>query len=125
MYAAAVARMAANTGVKDIEPVTSHAAADVIFRILFSILIEDETATAVFEKFCDHQRMQPILNLRAFIPGLRWMPRFFSRTTKSTARDIRRLITDLTERRMFEIDGGTAPEDLATKTMMTADPVTC
>jgi cytochrome P450 len=127
MYAAgeaAVARMAANTGVQDIEPETSHAAADVIFRTLFSIPIEDETATAVFEKFRDHQRTQPILNLRAFIPGPRWMPRFFSRATKSTARDIRRLITDLTERRMFEIDAGTAPDDLATKIMSTADPVT-
>ena len=127
MYAAgeaAVARMAANTGVQDIEPETSHAAADVIFRTLFSIPIEDETATAVFEKFRDHQRTQPILNLRAFIPGPRWMPRFFSRATKSTARDIRRLITDLTERRMFEIDAGTAPDDLATKIMTTADPVT-
>jgi hypothetical protein len=91
--------------VQDIELETSHAAADVIFRTLFSILIEDETATAVFEKFRDHQRTPPILNLRAFIPGPRWMPRFFSRATKSTARDIRRLITDLTERRMFEIDG--------------------
>jgi cytochrome P450 len=127
MYAAgeaAVVRMAANTGVQDIEPETSHAAADVIFRTLFSIPIEDETATAVFEKFRDHQRTQPILNLRAFIPGPRWMPRFFSRATKSTARDIRRLITDLTERRMFEIDAGTAPDDLATKIMTTADPVT-
>lgn len=127
MYAAgeaAVARMAAHTGVQDIEPETSHVAADVIFRTLFSIPIENETATAVFEKFRDHQRTQPILNLRAFIPGPRWMPRFFSRATKDTARDIRRLITDLTEQRMFEIDAGTAPDDLATKIMTTADPVT-
>lgn len=127
MYAAgeaAVARMAANTGVQDIEPKTSHVAADVIFRTLFSIPIENKTATAVFEKFRDHQRTQPILNLRAFIPGPRWMPRFFSRATKDTARDIRRLITDLTERRMFEIDVGTAPDDLVTKIMTTADPVT-
>ncbi|MCF2872705.1 cytochrome P450 [Octadecabacter sp. G9-8] len=121
---AAVARMAANLGVQDIEPETSHAAADVIFRTLFSIPIEDETATAVFEKFRDHQRTQPILNLRAFIPGPRWMPRFFSRATKDTAADIRRLITDLTEARMFDIDAGTAPDDLATKIMTTPDPQT-
>ena len=79
MYAAgeaAVDRMSGNLGVQDIEPETSHAAADVIFRTLFSIPIEDETASAVFEKFRDHQRTQPILNLRAFIPGPRWMPRF-------------------------------------------------
>lgn len=79
---AAADRMAARTGVQDIEPETSHAAADVIFRTLFSIPIEDETATAVFEKFRGHQRTQPILNLAAFIPGPRWMPRFFAAPPK-------------------------------------------
>ena len=127
MYAAgqaAVVRMQSNLGVQDIEPETSHAAADVIFRMLFSIPIEDETATAVFEKFRDHQRTQPILNLAAFIPGPKWMPRFFSRSTKDTAADIRRLITDLTQRRMDAIKAGTAPDDLATKIMTTQDPET-
>ena len=127
MYAAgqaAVVRMQSNLGVQDIEPETSHAAADVIFRTLFSIPIEDETATAVFEKFRDHQRTQPILNLAAFIPGPKWMPRFFSRSTKDTAADIRRLITDLTQRRMDAIKAGTAPDDLATKIMTTQDPET-
>lgn len=127
MYAAgqaAVVRMQSNLGVQDIEPETSHAAADVIFRTLFSIPIEDETATAVFEKFRDHQRTQPILNLAAFIPGPKWMPRFFSRSTKDTAADIRRLITDLTQRRMDAIKAGTAPDDLPTKIMTTQDPET-
>ena len=127
MYAAgqaAVVLMQSNLGVQDIEPETSHAAADVIFRTLFSIPIEDETATAVFEKFRDHQRTQPILNLAAFIPGPKWMPRFFSRSTKDTAADIRRLITDLTQRRMDAIKAGTAPDDLATKIMTTQDPET-
>lgn len=127
MYAAgqaAVVRMQSNLGVQDIEPETSHAAADVIFRTLFSIPIEDETATAVFEKFRDHQRTQPILNLAAFIPGPKWMPRFFSRSTKDTAADIRRLITDLTQPRMDAIKAGTAPDDLPTKIMTTQDPET-
>lgn len=127
MYAAgqaAVVRMQSNLGVQDIEPETSHAAADVIFRTLFSIPSEDETATAVFEKFRDYQRTQPILNLAAFIPGPKWMPRFFSRSTKDTAADIRRLITDLTQRRMDAIKAGTAPDDLPTKIMTTQDPET-
>ena len=127
MYAAglaAVVRMQSNLGVQDIEPETSHAAADVIFRTLFSIPIEDETATAVFEKFRDHQRTQPILNLAAFIPGPKWMPRFFSRSTKDTAADIRRLITDLTQPRMDAIKAGTALDDLPTKIMTTQDPET-
>lgn len=121
---AAVTRMSGNQGVIDIEPEMSHAAADVIFRTLFSIPIEDEVASQVFEKFREHQRTQPILNLAAFIPGPRWMPRFFKRATKETAADIRRLITGLTEERMAEIKEGTAPDDLATKIMTTQDPLT-
>jgi len=127
IYAAAqasVVRMQSGLGVQDIEPEMSHTAADVIFRTLFSIPIEDETATQVFEKFREHQRTQPILNLAAFLPGPRWMPRFFKRATKDTAKDIRRLITGLTEKRMVEIKAGTAPDDLATKIMTTKDPET-
>ncbi|SLN11116.1 cytochrome P450 [Pseudooctadecabacter jejudonensis] len=127
MYAAgqaAVARLGGRQGTLDIEPETSHVAADVIIRTLFSIPIEDETAAQVFEKFRDHQRTQPILNLAAFVRGPKWMPRLFKRETRDTAADIRRLIMDLTERRMFEIDAGTAPDDLATKIMTTEDPET-
>jgi cytochrome P450 len=123
---AAVARMQANIQPEpvDIEPETSHAAADVIFRTLFSIPIEHATASAVFGAFRAHQQAMPILNLGALLPLPRWFPRFHSRTTKRTARDIRALITRLTADRMQEITAGTAPEDLATKIMTTADPMT-
>jgi len=107
---------------RDIEPHTSHAAADVIFRTLFSIPIENETASEVFEQFKAHQRTQPVLNLAAFVPLPRWFPRFHRRKTRETARAIRALITQLTARRMGEIEAGTAPDDLATKIMTTADP---
>ena len=108
----------------DIEPETSHAAADVIFRTLFSIPIEDAVATRVFDEFCSYQRTQPILNLAAFIPGPTWMPRFFKSETKQTAKAIRSLITGLTEKRLKAIEAGDAPDDLATKIMTTADPFT-
>ncbi|MEY8830742.1 cytochrome P450 [Sedimentitalea sp. XS_ASV28] len=108
----------------DIEPMASHMAADVIFRTLFSIPIEHETASRVFRLFRDYQRSQPILNLAAFVPVPRWMPRFFSRRTRQTAREIRALITELTRERMRRIEAGTAPDDLATKIMTTADPQT-
>ena len=49
----------------------SFAAADVIFRTLFSIPIEDEIASAVFHEFRNYQREQPILNVAAFVPGCR------------------------------------------------------
>ncbi len=127
MYAAgeaAVARLSYRTGTLDIEPETSHVAADVIFRTLFSLPIEDKTATEVFEKFRDHQRTQPILNLAAFVRGPRWMPRFFKRDTRKTAADIRALIAGLTEQRMADIRARVAPDDLATKIMTTADPET-
>ena len=108
----------------DIEPETSHAAADVIFRTLFSIPIEDAVATRVLDEFRSYQRTQPILNLAAFIPGPTWMPRFFKSETKQTAKAIRSLITGLTEKRLKAIEAGDAPDDLATKIMTTADPFT-
>ena len=122
----AVARMAtqANGTLVEIEAETSHAAADVIFRTLFSIPIENEIATQVFHQFRDYQRSQPILNLAAFLPLPRWMPRFFRKDTKATAREIRRLITQLTDARMEAIKAGEAPDDLATKIMTTEDPET-
>ena len=111
-------------GVTEIEAQTSHAAADVIFRTLFSLPIEDELAGAVFHAFRAYQRSQPILNLAAFVPVPRWMPRGFRRDTRATAAEIRRLITQLVQRRADEIAAGTAPDDLATKIMTTPDPET-
>ncbi len=121
---AGAARMTPGAEFQEIEAITSHIAADVIFRTLFSIPIEDETAAQVFTAFRDYQRSQPILNLAAFLPGPRWMPRFFRRGTKKTAREIRRLITRLTEDRLALIATGEAPDDLATKILTTKDPQT-
>ncbi len=123
---ASVERLKAQLGDEpvEIEQETSFAAADVIFRTLFSIPIEDKIATKVFYEFRDYQRTQPILNLGAMVPLPRWMPRLFRRRTKETARSIRALITELTSNRMAAIEGGTAPDDLATKIMTTADPET-
>jgi cytochrome P450 len=108
----------------EIEEETSHAAADVIFRTLFSIPIEHDIARDVFDEFRTYQRSQPILNIAAFLPLPNWMPRPFRRDTKASARKIRGLITQLTSDRMDAIADGTAPDDLATKIMTTADPET-
>jgi cytochrome P450 len=120
---AAVGRMPIGDSV-EIEELASHAAADVIFRTLFSIPIEHDVASRVFHEFRAHQRTQPILNLAAFIKGPRWMPRFFKRETLRTAQAIRQLIGDLTRERLAQIADGTAPDDLATKIMTTVDPET-
>ncbi len=116
-------RQMATTSPIEIEEVTSHAAADVIFRTLFSIPIEHEVASRVFSEFRAYQRSQPILNIAAFLPMPRWMPRFHRRQTKRSAASIRRLITELTAARMAEIEAGIAPDDLATKIMTTVDPM--
>ncbi|MGR3676709.1 MAG: cytochrome P450 [Paracoccaceae bacterium] len=122
---AAVSRLRTRTGRPlEIEEETSHAAADVIFRTLFSIPIDHEIATDVFHRFKAYQRSQPILNIAAFIPLPRWFPRGFGRETVENAREIRRLITKLTQERMDRIAGGDAPDDLATKIMTTRDPQT-
>ena len=122
---AAARRMAAQAGAEiDVEPETSHAAADAIFRTLFSIPIEHDTAARVFAAFRAHQDAQPIVNLAALVPLPRWLPRFHGRRTRSTAAEIRGLIAGLVRDRAAEIAAGTAPDDLATKIMTTRDPVT-
>lgn len=123
---AAVARLGekADGHPVEIEAETAQAAADVIFRTLFSIPIEHDVARAVFAEFKAHQRAQPVLNLGAVLPLPKWVPRFHARETKRTARAIRGLITRLTAARMAEIAAGTAPDDLATKIMTTRDPET-
>lgn len=108
----------------EVEEIASHAAADVIFRTLFSIPIEDRTASAVFHEFRAYQRSQPILNLAAFVPLPRWMPRFHRSETKRAATRIRALITQLVDQRRTAIADGTAPDDLATRIMTTPDPET-
>ena len=101
---AAVARIAGlGGGTVEVEEEMSHAAADVIFRTLFSIPIDHAVAAEVFHEFRAYQRTQPILNLAAFLPLPRWMPRFHRRRTKDSARRIRRLIARLTDERAWAI----------------------
>ncbi|MBQ0766957.1 MAG: cytochrome P450 [Sulfitobacter litoralis] len=120
---AAAARLAPHDGEPlEAEAQTSHAAADVIFRTLFSIPIEHHMAREVFDEFKTYQRSQPILNIAAFVPLPRWLPRLFRQDTKRSAAKIRQLITALTAERMEAIKAGTAPDDLATKIMTTPDP---
>ena len=65
----AVARLRPHLGQKspvEIEFETSHLAADVIFRTLFSLPITNQIATQMFEQFKIYQRSQPLLNAAAF-----------------------------------------------------------
>ena len=127
---AAVARIGAKAGAEraaetvEIEAEASFAAADVIFRTLFSVPIEDEIAAAVFREFRTYQRRQPLVNLAALVPWPRWLPRPHRREVARSAAAIRGLIGQLVARRQAEIAAGTAPDDLATKIMTTADPET-
>ena len=108
----------------DIEYLASHMAADVIFRTLFSIPIEDALARRVFDAFQAHQKAQPLLNLGAFLKLPTWLPRLHRRQTRKTAKLIRDLISALCATRAREIAEGSAPPDLATKIMTTEDPET-
>ncbi len=125
MWAAAegaAARLA--PGPVEAEAAMSHAAADVIFRTLFSVPIEDATAARVYAAFRAHQRSAPILNLAALVPLPHWLPRPFPPRTRATAAQIRALITAMTRARAARIAAGTAPHDLATQIMTTRDPDT-
>lgn len=119
---AAIQRL--RSGEADIEPATSHAAADAIFRTLFSLPIEHEIADRVFHAFRAHQDAQPIVNAAALVPMPRWLPRLHSGRTRKTAAEIRGLIETLVSSRLAAIDAGSAPDDLATKIMTTPDPET-
>jgi cytochrome P450 len=96
----------------------------VIFRTLFSLPIGDRMAADLYRRFRAWQRAQPLLNLAAFLPMPRWMPRFHRRQAIRDAGAIRSLIRGMTDRRAGEIAAGTAPDDLATKIMTTCDPET-
>ncbi|MEM1234141.1 MAG: cytochrome P450 [Pseudomonadota bacterium] len=111
-------------GEVEIEEEASFAAADVIFRTLFSLPIESEIAARVFREFRAYQRTQPVVNLAAFIPLPKWLPRPHQRRTRESAKAIRGLIQELCAERMEAIRAGTAPDDLATKIMTTPDPET-
>ncbi len=80
----------------EMEAEASHAAADAIFRTLFSIPIEDRVADLTYDAFRQYQRSQPILNIAAFLPLPHWMPRGFKRATRRSAAEIRTLIHDMT-----------------------------
>lgn len=121
---AMVARLRTLPQPVEIEAELSHAAADVIFRTLFSLPIEHHLASAVFHEFRAYQRSQPLLNLAAFLPLPRWLPRPHKRRTRQAAGRIRALITALTQDRAKAIAAGHAPDDLATKIMTTPDPLT-
>ncbi len=120
----AAARAAAERvepGDLDVEAWASHATADVIFRTLFSIPIEDETAQATYRAFRNFQREQPVAGLSALVP---WLPSRPSRAAREAARELRGLIEGLVAARQVEIDRGEAADDLATKIMTTPDPET-
>ncbi len=122
---ACVDRMQSRVGTEiECEEITSHAAADVIFRTLFSVPIEHDTAAQVFDKFRAYQREQPLVNLAALVPLPAWVPRFHPRKSRKAAQEIRSLIERLTKQRAEQIAVGQAPDDLATKIMTTPDPET-
>jgi cytochrome P450 len=119
---AATKRLNNGSQTLEVEEFSSHVAADIIFRTLFSIPITHHVASRVFAEFRAYQRSQPILNLAAFLPLPRWLPRFQRRATRKNARNIRKMIAELVEQRSRAIRQGRAPDDLATKIMTQQDP---
>jgi len=116
---AAAARI--EPGEQNIEALASYATADVIFRTLFSLPIDDETAMGTYEAFRAFQREQPVATLNALMP---WLPVWHGKRARNAARKLRSLIRGIVDRRLQEIAEGSAPDDLATKIMTTEDPET-
>ncbi|WEF25985.1 cytochrome P450 [Paracoccus sp. S3-43] len=97
-------------GEQDIEPEASFAAADVVFRALFSMPIEHATAARVFAALPAHQDAQPVVNLAALLPWPHRLPHPHSRRTRRSASEIRGLIAGLVADRMAAIRDDTAPD---------------
>jgi cytochrome P450 len=108
-------------GELDVESWASHATADIIFRTLFSLPIDDDLAREAYQAFRDFQREQPVATLAALLP---WMPVRHRRPARKAARRLRRLIGELVDKRRALIAAQKAPDDLATKIMTTPDPET-
>jgi cytochrome P450 len=108
-------------GKLDVEAWASHATADVIFRTLFSLPIEDDVAQATYQAFRTFQREQPVATIASLIP---WLPVRQSRAAREAAEALRALIEGLVAARQVDISNGNAPDDLATKIMTTPDPET-
>ena len=108
-------------GEVDIEALASHATADVIFRTLFSLPIDENLASETYDAFRAFQREQPIAIGAALIP---WLPVRHKKLAREAAERLRDLIGQLVERRLWELDAGNAPDDLATRIMTTRDPET-
>ena len=119
---AALARLAA--GPMEMEFETAHLAADVIFRTLFSVPIESDDATAVFNAFRAYQRAQPLWNIPGLLRLPHWVPRLHSRASRSAATEVRRVLLKFVQAHAERIGAGDIPQDLAGKIMTTPDPET-
>ncbi len=108
-------------GHEEVEAHASHVAADVIFRTLFSLPIDDRTARSVYDAFQDYARTQPLVTPAAF---MKFLPSLHRQRTRVAAGHLRDTIGTLVEKRASEIEAGTAPPDLATRLMTATDPAT-
>ncbi len=116
---AATARI--QPGEIDVESLASHATADVIFRTLFSIPIDDQVAQKTYSAFKAFQRAQPVATLAGLLP---WLPVRHRKAARTAAADLRALIKGLVVERQTLIHAGQAPDDLVTRIMNSTDPET-
>ena len=119
LVAAETASDAIPEGEFDVERMASRVTADIIFRALFSIPIDVETAQATYRAFQAFQKEQPVATASALLP---FLPVWHRRGAREAARELRYLIGELVEKRRLEIENGTAPDDLATRLMTGTDP---
>ena len=119
--AAEAANARIKAGTLDVESWASHATADIIFRTLFSLPIDSDTARQTYQAFRDFQREQPVATWSALVP---WLPARHGAKARAATDRLRALITGLVDERQALIEAGRAPDDLATKIMTNRDPET-
>ncbi len=113
-----------NGGTIEMEAQSTHLAADVIFRTLFSTPISDVEAAAVYRDFQTYQRSQPLMTWPDLLRMPAWVPRYRPRRARVAASAIRARLRAMILLRASQIASHAAPQDLATKIMTTPDPQT-
>jgi len=124
--AAAVTRLAplAARGPVEIQDQALQANGDLVFRCLYSRGPDDPLAAEIRRLFGAHLAdgalvdLAPLAGLRALGAPWRW------RTRNRAVTRIRALLREIVDARLHEISRGAAPDDLASRIMVTVDPVT-
>lgn len=91
----------------DVDPLMTHVTADVIFRTIFSVVLNEAESEAVYSAFGEYQTVAQ----RAYLLGVYRLPRFgLDRKAQRLGKKVRGLFAPVVEARVAERANGSAQE---------------